>query len=230
MPPHAATPNHSIARPSQSAPPHSKALYEGTLLSSYQGDISNGLQQEAVVQNLIATVAQVSSVNVQMEVGAVAEVVTVTSKGVVLDTSTSDVSTLIDPQQVQHLPLANRAPEDLVAFMPGAAYGGQSATGSADTPNTATISINGSRSLNTEVLLNGVSMVIASTGTLISFPSPDALDQLRFIGSNAAAEYGRTSGAVLTANTKSGTNKYHGNALLSLSKRGPERQHSTSIS
>ena len=165
--------------------------------------------KEAVIESLVATVAQVSSVDVQMQVGAIAEVVTVTAKGVQLDRNTSDLSTLIDPQQVQDIPLPNRNPEGLVAYMPGAAYGG-----GADTPNTATISINGSRSLNTEVLLNGVSMIIASTGTLIQFPSPDALDQLRFIGSNAPAEYGRTSGAVLTANTKSGTNKYHGNAYF----------------
>jgi hypothetical protein len=49
---------------------------------------------------------------------------------------------------------------------------------------------------------------------LLSFPSPDGIDELRFLTANAPAEYGRTSGAILVANTVSGTDTYHGNAYL----------------
>ena len=171
---------------------------------------SNGLKQ-AVLDNVIATVAQVASVNVSMELGDTSETVTVSSKTEELDRSTSDVSTLIAPIDVQNLPLQQRATENLLAFIPGVAHGG-----AGDTPSTSQLSINGSRTLNTEVLLNGVSTIVASTGTPATLPSPDAVDSFRAITTNAPAEYGRTSGAVISVNTISGTNTYHGNVYFLL--------------
>jgi hypothetical protein len=162
--------------------------------------------KDTVIDNLVATVAQVASVNINMQVGATSEVVTVEAKGEQLDRSTSDVSTLISPQEVQNLPLQQRATENLLAFIPGVAHGG-----AGNQPSTSQLSINGSRTLNTEVLLNGVSTIVASTGTPATLPSPDGVDSFRVLTTNAPAEYGRTSGAVISVNTISGTNTYHGN-------------------
>jgi hypothetical protein len=167
-----------------------------------------GLKQ-AVLENLIATVAQVTSVDVHMEVGEVTQSVTVIASGEQIDTSTSDVSTLITPSDVLNLPLQQRASENLLAFIPGVAHGG-----AGDQPSTSQLSINGSRTLNTEVLLNGVSTIVASTGTPGTLPSPDGIDSFRVLTTNAPAEYGRTSGAVITVNTVSGTNTYHGKAYF----------------
>jgi len=50
--------------------------------------------------------------------------------------------------------------------------------------------------------------------TPATLPSPDGIDEMRFLTSNAPSEYGRTSGAVLAANTISGTNIFHGNAYV----------------
>jgi hypothetical protein len=171
---------------------------------------AEGLKQ-AVINDLVATVAQVASVNVTMEIGGATEVVTVQSNGQELDRSTSTISTLISPQDVQNLPLQQRTTENLLAFIPGVVHGG-----AADTPSTSQLSINGSRTLNTEVLLNGVSTIVASTGTPATLPSPDGVDQFRVITTNAPAEYGRTSGAVISVNTISGTNTYHGNLYFLL--------------
>jgi hypothetical protein len=169
---------------------------------------SPGLK-EAVVSDLVATVAQVASVNVNMQVGGATEVVTVTAHDQELDRSTSVISTLISPQEVMNIPLNLRAPENLLTFVPGVAYGG-----AGDSINTSQLSINGSRTLNSEILLNGVSLIVASTGGALALPSPDGIDELRFLTTNAPAEYGRTAGAVLAANVIAGTNTYHGNAYL----------------
>jgi len=148
-----------------------------------------GLKQ-SVIDNLIATVAQVASVNISLQLGATSETVTVEAKGEELDRSTSDVSTLISPSDVQNLPIENRQTENLLAFIPGVVHGG-----GGDQPSTSQLSINGSRTLNTEVLLNGVSVIVASTGTPGTLPSPDGVDSFRVLTTNAPAEYGRTSGA-----------------------------------
>ncbi|WP_158822493.1 TonB-dependent receptor [Granulicella sp. S156] len=169
---------------------------------------ANGLK-EAVIDNLVASVAQVAAVNVNMQIGEASEVVTVQAKGEQLDRSTSDISTAISPEDIQNIPLIGRTPEYLFALVPGVTHGG-----SADTPSSSALSFNGSRSLNSEILLNGVSTIIASTGAPVTLPSPDGIDQIRIFTSNAPAEYGRTSGGVVTVNTISGTNVYHGNAYF----------------
>ena len=171
---------------------------------------SPGLKQ-SVINNLIATVAQVTSINVNLQLGQDTETVTVESRSEELDRSTSDVSTLIAPSEVQNLPLNDRTTENLLMFIPGVTHGG-----AGDTPNVSQLSINGSRTLNTEVLLNGVSTIVASTGSPATLPSPDGVDSFRVLTTNAPAEYGRTSGAVITVNTISGTNTYHGNIYFLL--------------
>jgi hypothetical protein len=178
---------------------------------TYKITVSSPGLKAAVIDNLVATVAQVSSVDVNMQVGVATEVVTVEARGEQLDRSTSEISTLIAPQEVQNIPLQQRATENLLAFIPGVVHGG-----AGDQPSTSQLSINGSRTLNTEVLLNGVSTIVASTGTPATLPSPDGVDQFRVLTTNAPAEYGRTSGAVISVNTISGTNTYHGNLYFLL--------------
>ncbi len=167
-----------------------------------------GLKQ-AVVAGLVVSVAQVSSVNVTLQLGSSAESITVQSLGETLNTATSDVSTLITPDEVQNLPLQGRATENLLTFIPGVAHGGPG-----DQPNTNQLAINGSRTLNTEVLLNGVSTITLANGTPLTLPAPDGVDSFRVLTSNAPAEYGRTSGAVVSVNTISGTNTFHGSAYF----------------
>jgi hypothetical protein len=176
---------------------------------TYRITVSAPGLKTTVIDNLQATVAQVTTVVVKMQIGIGTESVIVYAKGEQLDAGTSDISTLIAPSDVQNLPLQDRATENLLAFIPGVAHGG-----AGDTPSTSQLSINGSRTLNTEVLLNGVSTIIASTGTPGTLPSPDGVDSFRVLTTNAPSEYGRTSGAVITVNTVSGTNAYHGNVYF----------------
>jgi hypothetical protein len=176
---------------------------------TYKISASGPGMRDTIIDNLVATVAQTTSVNINMEIGGATDVVTVEAKGEQIDRSTSDVSTLISPQDVQLIPLQQRTTENMLAFIPGVTHGG-----AANTPSTSQLSINGSRTLNTEVLLNGVSTIVASTGSPLTLPSPDGVDSFRALTTNAPAEYGRTSGAVISVNTISGTNAYHGNVYF----------------
>src|SRR6202040_908291 len=92
-----------------------------------------------------------------------------------------------------------------IALAPGVVHGGAATSVSA-----AQISINGSRTLNNETLLDGNSAVEGVTGQISRLPSPDMLGEFRIITSNASAEYGRTSGAVISMITRSGADVFHG--------------------
>src|SRR5882762_2407393 len=73
---------------------------------------ANGLK-ESVINNLVASVAQVTEVNITMQVGEVTVVISVSAKGEQMDSSTSDISTAISPEDVQNIPLVGRTPENL---------------------------------------------------------------------------------------------------------------------
>jgi hypothetical protein len=130
------------------------------LPGSYAVTVTAKGMKKSVVDNLLATVAQVSAVNVTMELGETTEVVTVETTNIQLDTTTSNVSTLISPQEVSSMPLNVRAPENLLTMIPGVATL-KSITGSTSSVSTSQLSINGSRTENTEALLNGFHRRIA---------------------------------------------------------------------
>jgi hypothetical protein len=141
---------------------------------------------------------------ITLQVGNVGETVVVTTQSEDLNRSDATVSTLISPSDVQNLPLPNREITNLIALAPGVVHGG-----AATNVNSAQLSINGSRTLNSETLLDGNSVVEGVTGQISRLPSPDMLGEFRVITSNAPAEYGRTSGGVVTMLTRSGSDSFH---------------------
>lgn len=137
--------------------------------------------------------------------GASATVVVSAENTLYLNKSDATISTLIAPAQVDDLPLQSKNVLNLMALVPGASYGG-----AANKINASQISVNGSRTLNTEVLVNGMSVVDSITGGIMTLPVPDAVQEFRVLTSSASAQYGRTSGATISVLTKAGTSKYHG--------------------
>ena len=142
---------------------------------------------------------------ISLQVGSAETTVQVTTQAEMLNREDATVSTLISPQDVATLPLPNREITNLLALAPGVVHGG-----AATAVNTAQLSINGSRTLNNEVLLDGSSVIEGVTGQVSRLPSPDMLGEFRIITANAPAEYGRTSGGVVTMLSRSGTDSLHG--------------------
>jgi hypothetical protein len=159
------------------------------------------------IENVVLSIDQRQTVNLVLQLGEVVESVTVSADAVVahVESSDSSISTLISPAEVNDLPLPSRDPMQLMLLVNGISTGG-AATGI----NTSQMSINGSRSLNTEVLLDGVSVTTNTTGQLGQLPSPDALQEFRVMTSAYSAETGRTSGGTISVVVKSGTNQFHG--------------------
>lgn len=155
---------------------------------------------------VVLSVASRVELPVTLQVGNTGETVIVTTRAEELNRSDATVSTLISPSDVDNLPLPNREITNLIALAPGVVHGGAAA----NPLNSAQLSINGSRTLNTETLLDGNSVVEGVTGQISRLPSPDMLGEFRIITADAPAEYGRTSGAVITLVTRTGTSHFHG--------------------
>jgi hypothetical protein len=151
-------------------------------------------------------IAQTVTINVNLALGAVNETVEVSGVAQAVQTSTSDIGTVVDRRMVIDLPLAvsgnMRNPESFIFLAPGV-------TG--DTGNTQ---INGSQSRAKEVLFDGVGATSPeSGGTLFTYPSVEAVSEFKLLGSNFSAEFGRTGGGFEVFNSKSGTNEFHGSAF-----------------
>jgi hypothetical protein len=146
-------------------------------------------------------------VDVKLTVGSVGATVDVQLDAAEqIERDTSAVGTIVNQEQVQNLPLFERSPTNLIALAPGVSSGSD-AEGRL---NTSQLSVNGSRTLNSEVTVDGVSTVNGSTGDVSFVPSVESLREFRVQTATYSAEFGRTSGATVSALVSSGTSKYRG--------------------
>lgn len=170
-----------------------------------------------VQQNIVITVDQTQALNVTLTVGAESETVEVTAAPLLVNTNTSELGRTVSPEEINNLPLTTRTAYAEMSLTPGVQF--NSASNSQNTPNFV-LGIP-----STQVIINGgvdggVPMVsfyldggINMTGLRNygnPLPNPDALEEFRVETSNFAAQYGRMSGGVVTAVTRSGTNRFHG--------------------
>jgi hypothetical protein len=148
-------------------------------------------------------VAQTLTLNVSLEVGQVDQQVEVTAAAPMLESSTSDLGTVVNRDRVVELPLAvsgnMRHPGAFVFLAPGV-------TG--DTSNTQ---INGSQNRSKEILMDGVgSTSPESGGLLFTYPPVESISEFKLVSSNFSAEYGRTGAGFEIYTTRSGGNQFHG--------------------
>jgi hypothetical protein len=171
---------------------------------------ATGFKHEQVARFPLS-VDQRADIPVTLQVGEVTQTVDVEgSTQSQLATDTSSLGNTITPSQVQDLPLPSRAVLNLLALTPGVSSGGD-ITGQGGL-STSQLSINGSRTLNSEFLIDGVSVVTGSTGGPQTLPPTDSIQEFKVLAASYSAEYGRASGGVITLVTNSGTSLYHGAA------------------
>ncbi|MBX7222910.1 MAG: TonB-dependent receptor [Blastocatellia bacterium] len=178
---------------------------------------------KAYAQEVTLETAQLASVTVSLQTGAISDVVEVTSDTPLVETSSSAVGEVIQGRQVTELPLNGRNFTQLATLVPGVSRGvpdGQASGvgGNAETfrnGNTggAALAVNGLRPQNNNFLLDGVDNNESLVNTIIFFPPAEAIQEFRVQTSVAPAEVGRAGGAIINTSFKSGTNEFHGSAF-----------------
>ena len=152
-----------------------------------------------------------ATANVQLKVGATTEVVTVTSEAPALNLVDASVGNSFDEKQVRQIPLEGRNVPDLLSLQAGVAYtGNRIGDKDQDTRNGA---VNGSRSDQSNVTLDGVDVNDQSNGYAFTSVLPvtqDSVQEFRVTTTNYGADQGQGSGAQVALVTKSGTNAFHG--------------------
>lgn len=189
----------------------------------YRLQVSKSGFKTIVKPDVVLSVQDALSVNFTLPVGAAMEVVTVGGGVPLVDTESAAVSTVVDRQFAENLPMNGRSFQTLIELTPGVVA----------TPTTALdsgqFSVNGQRTTSNYWTIDGVSanfgigpIALPGNGSAGSVPafsvlggtnslvSVDAMQEFRIQTSTYAPEFGRSPGAQISVATRSGTNRLHG--------------------
>jgi hypothetical protein len=171
-------------------------------------------------KGITLTVGQELILNLSVSMGGVNEQVTVTAEAPTVNLANATIGGTVEQRTVQELPLNGRSWTDLAVLQPGVHQ-------SQDQPPITAgdrikrglgleLTISGGRPQQNNYLLDGVNIndyANAGPGSVLGGNlGTDAVAEFAVLTTNYSAEYGRTSGGVITATTKSGTNQIHGTA------------------
>ena len=189
------------------------------LPGSYEINISAAGFRTQVRKGVKLTVGAQQVLNVGMLVGEITSTVQVTENAPSVQLASSTISAEVDATTVRELPLNGRSWTDLATLQPGVnsiqtqpSFASGSDRGNRGFGSQATIS--GARPQQNNYRLDGVSINDYSNGApgsvLGGNLGVDSIQEFSVLTSNYSAEYGKTSGGVVNAITRSGTNAFHG--------------------
>jgi hypothetical protein len=159
-----------------------------------------------VRQGLTLTTGATVALDIQLEIGAATDTVTITGETPLLQTRTSDVSTLIESKTVQDLPLGDRRTLNIIKLTGAAVFVNYD---SGAKPN---FSLAGGRTQSQMFWIDGGSgqNMRLGIGQVDIDPPVETVQEVKVLSNNYAAEYGGSAGGVIIATTKSGGNQFHG--------------------
>jgi hypothetical protein len=171
-----------------------------------------------VYRNYVLQVSQSARLDVQLEVGDVAQAVEVTAAAPLLQTENASVGQVISSAAVQSLPLNGRNFVQLAIIAPGVTgldYAQPATINSGRRPDElrpggTALAANGARSTSNQVLIDGIDNTEMISQTFVVRPAVEGIQEFKVLTNNAGAEYGRSAGAVVVITSRSGSNNLHG--------------------
>jgi hypothetical protein len=166
--------------------------------------------QRLVRSDVIVSTAERLRLDLNLQVGAVTETVTVTAETPLLQSERATVGQVVEQRTITSIPLATRNFTHLL----GTSAGVVGQIFNADNPGTGSdsVSVNGARRGSNAIMVDGFS----SSNQLNNAPDGDGtpsiefLSELKVLTSLYTAEHGRNSGSVINVTTRAGTNDLHG--------------------
>ncbi len=143
-----------------------------------------------------------------LEVGAPTESITVTADVTPVQTQSQERSAVLNDKQMAYMSAAGRDYLNLLRLLPGVTYpdgSGANSLGSSSPPI-----IHGVRSDYIALSIDGVVANSRGLGTTENMLNLDAIAEVKVLMGNYQAEYGKNSGAIINAVTKSGSQSFHG--------------------
>ena len=176
---------------------------------------------ETQVTNVTLTVGADLVLNLAMRVGSLTEKIEITDAPPTIELGSSALTDVVNAAAVRELPLNGRSWTDLALLQPGTAaietqIAANTGSGRGNRGFGAQMSISGARPQQNNYRLDGVSIndyANGGPGSVLGVNlGVDAIQEFSVSTSNYSAEYGKTSGGVVNATTRAGSNQFHGDA------------------
>jgi len=171
-----------------------------------------------VLNDVVVQVNDQQRLDATLDVGSVTDTVEISANAVRVQTENTQLGDVIDSKKMLALPLNGRSYLDLLGLQAGVAPA-TAETIQQDRPvagglqNSGNISVNGQRETANAFLVNGGDVSEGRNLGAGLVPNLDSIEEFRLITNSFDAEYGKFSGAIMNAITKSGTNGFHGTAF-----------------
>ena len=181
-------------------------------VGDYRLEVRSKGFQTRILERVRIEVARKLTLDFQLQVGDVSQVVSVTASGDLIERATMSVGHIIARGLVQELPLNGRYFLDLGLLVPGSVTPPQGAFSSAPIRGLGSFSITtgGSREEAVNYVINGITLNNLTNSSITFQPSIGAVQEFKVDNSTFSAEYGQSSGAIVNIATRSGGNEFHG--------------------
>lgn len=168
-----------------------------------------------IQENVGVSVDTETRIDIRMEVGDVSQTIEVSAEAGILKTERSDVASTYSERMVTNLPVLNRRFTNFQLMTPGVVSFPTSLTAaSAENPQGSyRMLVNGQSFAGTSHLLDGTDNHDAVLGWIVINPTLESVTEAKITTANYDAEFGVASAGVVSAQTKSGTNQFHGSAF-----------------
>jgi len=168
-----------------------------------------------VQSNMILLANTAATLNVSLAIGGAEQSVQVASEAVLLDTESANNSVTLDSHLIESLPNSYRNPLNFVFALAGTteAQSGMTSRSTSFDQNASAFGLNGGRSGNEQILIDGAPSTAVDWGGLLVAPSNDSVQEQQVVRNVYDAQYERAGAGVVTLVTKSGSNAFHGEAF-----------------
>ena len=203
---------HGDTNTSMSSVTNAEGNYEVPYLISGRYRVTVELQgfKTSVREEIEVRVADRITLDFKLEVGAVAESVTITGETPLLQSATASLGSVMDSKRATELPIAGGNAYHLARFVPGiTATAGHAPGNPTQDLASGAIAVNGTRGGSSEATVDGVPNMYQNVSTY-SAPPQDMVEEFKIQTSTYDASAGHFTGAVVNLTTKSGTNRLHG--------------------
>jgi hypothetical protein len=168
-------------------------------------------------EGVVLTIGEKKSLTFALMIGKAEQTVTVSGSEAMINNTSGEISQVIGQRAITELPLNGRDPSSLVLLTTGVTNVLTSPIGlipgGTAFPTETNASAGGGRQGSTFYLLDGSPNMDTYLPAAAPFPNSDATQEFRVLSNNFDARYGYAPGAVVSIQTRSGSNAFHGGAF-----------------
>jgi hypothetical protein len=186
------------------------------LPGTYEVRVTASGFRTTIQKDITLTVGAQQVLDITMQVGQMNQTVEVTTEAPTVELTSSELGATVNSTTVRELPLNGRSWTDLATLQPGVVLATTHAAQDVNRGYGGQLSISGARPQQNNYRLDGISINDYSNGgpgsVLGQNLGVEAVQEFSVLTSNYSAEYGKTSGGVVNAVSRSGSNQFHGSA------------------